>query len=286
MHWTISGVQRDALVFAPRAAHGAAKHPLVVAFHGHGGRMLSTSVMMNIHAVWPQAIVVYPQGLNTPTVLDPEGRVRLAGESGRLRRPGSQAVRRDRRDDEAVLRGGQAPDLRNRILKRRRLQPAAVGRASEDDRRDQRGRRSARPVRDPDLGAGAPRRGRTERHGRPVCRPAANDPACPRVNSTSHAGSPCGRYCSSTPRRPALSRSRPSSTQEAMCTPAGRPPKSSSSSKRTGNRDRVRIGEESRRDGRRWTWTSVIDQMAPRVSTSSGSETGRRRGSMLSRCTS
>jgi len=73
MHWTIDGVRRDALVFAPQATQRAAKHPLVIAFHGHGGRMLSTSVLMHIQTLWPQAIVVYPQGLNTPTVLDPTG---------------------------------------------------------------------------------------------------------------------------------------------------------------------------------------------------------------------
>jgi polyhydroxybutyrate depolymerase len=71
--WTIDGVQRDALVFAPRATRGAARHPLVIAFHGHGGNMLSTSVRMSIQTLWPQAIVVYPQGLNTPTAVDPAG---------------------------------------------------------------------------------------------------------------------------------------------------------------------------------------------------------------------
>lgn len=73
MHWTIDGVQRDALVFAPHATHGAAKRPLVIAFHGHGGHIRSTSAQMHIQALWPQAIVVYPQGLNTPTMLDPAG---------------------------------------------------------------------------------------------------------------------------------------------------------------------------------------------------------------------
>jgi polyhydroxybutyrate depolymerase len=71
MQWTIDGVQRDALVFPPRAA--AVKHPLVIAFHGHGGTMQSTSLKMHIEALWPEAIVVYPQGLSTPTPHDPEG---------------------------------------------------------------------------------------------------------------------------------------------------------------------------------------------------------------------
>ena len=73
MHWTIDGVQRKALVFAPHATPGVAKRPLVIVFHGHGGDMRNTSVRMHIHALWPQAIVVYPQGLNTPTMIDPAG---------------------------------------------------------------------------------------------------------------------------------------------------------------------------------------------------------------------
>ncbi len=46
MHWTIDGVRREALVFAPRANYGSANHPLVLAFHGHGGQMLSTSAIV------------------------------------------------------------------------------------------------------------------------------------------------------------------------------------------------------------------------------------------------
>jgi polyhydroxybutyrate depolymerase len=73
VRWTVDGVEREALVFPPREAQAAARHPLVVAFHGHGGRTRSTSVRMHIHTLWPQAIVVYPQGLNTPTPHDPAG---------------------------------------------------------------------------------------------------------------------------------------------------------------------------------------------------------------------
>ena len=73
MHWTVDGVEREALVFAPRVTQGVVRHPLVVAFHGHGGRMLGTSARMRIQTLWPRAIVVYPQGLNTPTPHDPAG---------------------------------------------------------------------------------------------------------------------------------------------------------------------------------------------------------------------
>jgi polyhydroxybutyrate depolymerase len=71
MHWTIDGVQRSALVFPPVSTTGAATHPLVFAFHGHGGNAQGTALQMHIQTVWPQAIVVYPQGLNSPTPGDP-----------------------------------------------------------------------------------------------------------------------------------------------------------------------------------------------------------------------
>src|SRR5262249_46593832 len=71
MHWTIDGVQRDAIVFAPASRTGAAKHPLIFAFHGHGGNAQGTVMQMHLQTVWPQAVVVYPQGLNSPSPLDP-----------------------------------------------------------------------------------------------------------------------------------------------------------------------------------------------------------------------
>jgi polyhydroxybutyrate depolymerase len=72
-HWTIDGVQRTAIVFAPASTTGAARHPLVFAFHGHGGNAQQTAVLMHLQTVWPRAVVVYPQGLNTQTPLDPAG---------------------------------------------------------------------------------------------------------------------------------------------------------------------------------------------------------------------
>jgi polyhydroxybutyrate depolymerase len=85
MRWTIDGVRRDALVFAPRATRGAARHPLVIGFHGHGGHMRRTSTQMRVQTLWPEAIVVYPQGLNTPTPLDPAGtRPGWQGSAGEL----------------------------------------------------------------------------------------------------------------------------------------------------------------------------------------------------------
>jgi polyhydroxybutyrate depolymerase len=67
--WKIDGAEREALVRMPNAA------PLVFAFHGHGGSMANAARMFRIHEIWPEAAVVYLQGLPTPGQLtDPEGK--------------------------------------------------------------------------------------------------------------------------------------------------------------------------------------------------------------------
>ncbi len=72
--WTIDGVTRTALVYVPEKAKADAT-PVVFAFHGHGGTMASAARSFHYHTVWPDAIVVYMQGLNTPGKLtDPEGK--------------------------------------------------------------------------------------------------------------------------------------------------------------------------------------------------------------------
>ena len=49
--------------------------PVVFAFHGHGGSMQNAARSFGFHTLWPEAVVVYPQGLNTPDRLtDPEGK--------------------------------------------------------------------------------------------------------------------------------------------------------------------------------------------------------------------
>jgi polyhydroxybutyrate depolymerase len=71
---TVDGVQRQALVFAPApvpATNAGPKHPLVFAWHGHGGNMQGTSQLMHLQDLWKEAVVVYPQGLKSPTPGDP-----------------------------------------------------------------------------------------------------------------------------------------------------------------------------------------------------------------------
>lgn len=88
MTWTVEGVQRQALVFAPEPVPSTNAHalPLVFAFHGHGGTMQTASQGMHLQTLWPGAIIVYPQGLKTPSHVDPQGKTfgwqTSAGQSG------------------------------------------------------------------------------------------------------------------------------------------------------------------------------------------------------------
>lgn len=72
--WTVDGVTREALVRLP-VAKGETLAPVVFVFHGHGGSMRSASRSQPVHELWPEAIVVFMQGLPTPGRLtDPEGK--------------------------------------------------------------------------------------------------------------------------------------------------------------------------------------------------------------------
>lgn len=85
--WDVGGVARKAIVYAPARAKETST-PLVFAFHGHGGTMQQAARSFGYHTLWPEAIVVYMQGLNTAGKLtDPEGR-----------RPGWQHGRGDEGD--------------------------------------------------------------------------------------------------------------------------------------------------------------------------------------------
>src|SRR5215468_54852 len=71
MTWTVDGEQREALVFAPAPTTADIKHPLLFAFHGHGGNMQAAAQAMHLQTIWPAAIVVYPQGVHRPSPIDP-----------------------------------------------------------------------------------------------------------------------------------------------------------------------------------------------------------------------
>lgn len=73
MQFTVDGLPREALVYAPEKLDSPA--PVIFGFHGHGGSMRSASRTFHFHELWPEAIVVYMQGVPTPGRLtDPEGK--------------------------------------------------------------------------------------------------------------------------------------------------------------------------------------------------------------------
>lgn len=70
--WTVDGVSREAIIHIPAGTNSA---PVLFAFHGHGGNMNQAARSFGYHTNWPEAIVIYPQGLKTPCRLtDPEGK--------------------------------------------------------------------------------------------------------------------------------------------------------------------------------------------------------------------
>ncbi|MBL8049275.1 MAG: hypothetical protein JNJ45_11410 [Chthonomonas sp.] len=71
LDFKVNGLDRQALVFA---GTNTANAPLVLCFHGHGGNMRIISRSYHVHEDWPEATVVYLQGLPTPGMTDPEGK--------------------------------------------------------------------------------------------------------------------------------------------------------------------------------------------------------------------
>ena len=95
--WEVDGVQREAFVYAP-SKKSEGKAALVFDFHGHGGTAKNAARSHHFHETWPEAAVVYMQGLNTPGKLtDPEGK-----KSGWQSGPGDQKDR-DLKFFDAVL---------------------------------------------------------------------------------------------------------------------------------------------------------------------------------------
>ena len=70
--WEVDGLARQGLVFAPEKTTDTGA-PVVFVFHGHGGTMESASRTFEIQQLWPEALVVYLQGVPTPSPVDPRG---------------------------------------------------------------------------------------------------------------------------------------------------------------------------------------------------------------------
>jgi polyhydroxybutyrate depolymerase len=63
MTWTVDGTKRQAIVYSPSRSSG--KAPLVFSFHGHGDTALNFEGV-GLQDAWPEAVVIYPQGLASP----------------------------------------------------------------------------------------------------------------------------------------------------------------------------------------------------------------------------
>ena len=73
--WTLNGVARTGIVAGPSSTVPANGSPLVLVFHGHGGTAAHSARTYAIHSHWPEAVVIYAQGLPTRGLMsDPEGR--------------------------------------------------------------------------------------------------------------------------------------------------------------------------------------------------------------------
>lgn len=92
LSWQVDGVTRDGMVHIPESALSKPA-PIIFAWHGHGGNMRNAANMYGYHKLWPEAISVYLQGLNTPGRLtDPEGK-----------KPGWQGRKGDQGDRDLKL---------------------------------------------------------------------------------------------------------------------------------------------------------------------------------------
>lgn len=65
MEWQVGDDMRSALVYIPEKAK-AEPVPIIFAFHGHGGSMYNIYRTRRFDQLWPDAIFICPQGLNTP----------------------------------------------------------------------------------------------------------------------------------------------------------------------------------------------------------------------------
>ncbi|MCA9120615.1 MAG: prolyl oligopeptidase family serine peptidase [Planctomycetales bacterium] len=74
MTWSVGELKREAIVYPPKQKTVTGS-PVVFGFHGHGGSARNASRSFGFERLWPEALVVYMQGIPTPGRLtDPEGK--------------------------------------------------------------------------------------------------------------------------------------------------------------------------------------------------------------------
>ncbi len=61
-----AGFERRALVREPHGYDGKTPRPVAIAFHGFGQHLRNAEAMFAVASAWPDAIAVYPEGLERP----------------------------------------------------------------------------------------------------------------------------------------------------------------------------------------------------------------------------
>lgn len=77
--------------------------PAILVFHGHGSTSEGAQKTFKLAELWPEAFIVYPQGLNTPSRTDPEGK-----------RTGWQKALGDQEDRDLIFVDEIIAELRSR----------------------------------------------------------------------------------------------------------------------------------------------------------------------------
>jgi polyhydroxybutyrate depolymerase len=74
--FTVDGVERQALVYSNSKPGSTASAPVVFVFYGHGGTAQYAARRFRIHELWPEAVVVYMQGIpGVRGITDPDGKL-------------------------------------------------------------------------------------------------------------------------------------------------------------------------------------------------------------------
>ncbi len=110
--WDIDGVSREAILHYPAGSdrEKPVKSPVILAFHGHGGRAARVEKSMDFQSHWPEALVIYPQGLKTKSARDPEGA--RSGWQNRVGMEGDRDVKFIDRVIESLRNEGWVDDAR------------------------------------------------------------------------------------------------------------------------------------------------------------------------------
>ena len=69
IYWMVNGVERNALVYIPKQEL-LINVPLIFVWHGHGGSAEKFIKRFPVHKLWKEAIVVFPQGVNSKSPWD------------------------------------------------------------------------------------------------------------------------------------------------------------------------------------------------------------------------